>query len=858
MKTVLINKKKTEIKNRVISSINTIALLRQDINEQMHRDVKQRLEEGYAIVSNIYKNNKETKSQAEINEMIKDALSPLRFFNGRGYYFISNMYGDKFLDYETSYCVIDRASLVDSRGGYPMRKILSLFEHSDEGFVSYLWKTPGNNDDYSHMKTSYVKKLAYCDMFIGVGEYLDAVEEDLKDRTLKLLNSIAISDDEHLLISNYDGFLVNVNSPKQKLANEIINYLKENNKSVFSQQYLKAIQPQGGYWEFSLPIGKDRDSSSFVGFVKAVPNWNWIIGDYVNESKIDEMLLVNMSNLYTEMRIRIIYLILTILFVLCLVLYISNVLERGVNKVFKTFYRELNIAVKNRKLINEDSLRVREYQEVAKTTNALIIKQREIFNRLEYSEQKFRILVKNLPIMIFGIDKDQKITIFNKAAQNFLGIRASAIQGKYFNLNDYFHDDVASSIKSKIKRSHSRFVLRSYKTKVGQVFSHEWNHFEVNNGEVMYVGYDLTEQYERETQITNQKVLLETLIDTMPLPIFYKGVDGVYLGCNKAYAGFMGKAVDGIVGKKVEDLYPGNTIKIINHKDTQLIAHGGIQMYETEFTASNKSVRHGRMYKALYADHTGENIGILGIAMDITDSVTYAKDLQDLNKTKDRFFSIIAHDLKNPFNSLIGLLGILREDYDELDDTTRKEYLSVLAGTTSNLYRLLTNLLEWSSTQTNTISYNSSVFNISDLLEDSLNLLKIQAEKKGVEISFNFKKNILVVADRNMILTIIRNLLNNAIKFTSKGGHINLEMNKSDNQLNINVKDTGLGMSQKVLEKLFRIDEKHSTLGTDNEVGTGLGLILCKEFIDKHSGDITVYSQEGVGSEFSVIIPQPV
>jgi len=225
-------------------------------------------------------------------------------------------------------------------------------------------------------------------------------------------------------------------------------------------------------------------------------------------------------------------------------------------------------------------------------------------------------------------------------------------------------------------------------------------------------------------------------------------------------------------------------------------------------------------------------------------------NLKELNATKDKFFSIIAHDLKNPFQSLLGFSETLYNDRESLTEDQINEYTRLLYESSQNLYNLLGNLLQWAKSQLGSINLSPIKMNLHDSIDDVLSLFKISAEKKNIQIENEVEEKYNVLADKHVVSTVLRNLISNAIKFTNKGGKISISAKQEDHKVRISVKDNGKGISSEDLEKLFRIDETYSTRGTENESGTGLGLILCKELINKSEGEINVESSLGKGSNF--------
>jgi signal transduction histidine kinase len=232
------------------------------------------------------------------------------------------------------------------------------------------------------------------------------------------------------------------------------------------------------------------------------------------------------------------------------------------------------------------------------------------------------------------------------------------------------------------------------------------------------------------------------------------------------------------------------------------------------------------------------------------------KELVKLDAEKDKFFSIIAHDLRSPFNSFLGLTQIMAEDLPSLTMAQIQEIAVKMSNSATNLYRLLENLLEWSQMKNGAFTFTPEVILLSLMVDGCIDLIQESAKHKNIEITNDIAVGVEVFADRNMIQTIIRNLVSNALKFTHKGGKISLSAISSNrHSIEISIKDTGIGMSRDLIDNLFRIDFKTNRLGTEDEPSTGLGLLLCKEFVEKQGGKIWVKSEVGQGSTFSFSIP---
>lgn len=229
--------------------------------------------------------------------------------------------------------------------------------------------------------------------------------------------------------------------------------------------------------------------------------------------------------------------------------------------------------------------------------------------------------------------------------------------------------------------------------------------------------------------------------------------------------------------------------------------------------------------------------------------------LRELNAQKDKFFSIIAHDLKSPFNAIVGFSELLMEQINEKNYEGIHEYAKIISQSSMRAMDLLMNLLEWSRAQSGRMLFIPENMKLVDLIEENILLFQGIARQKSITINKLLPDKITVFADESMIGTVLRNLISNAIKFTSQGGEINISAEKRLKEVLVSVSDNGIGIAPQRLEKLFRIDEGDSTRGTNDEKGTGLGLILCKEFIENHGGTIGAESKEGKGSTFYFSLP---
>ena len=232
-----------------------------------------------------------------------------------------------------------------------------------------------------------------------------------------------------------------------------------------------------------------------------------------------------------------------------------------------------------------------------------------------------------------------------------------------------------------------------------------------------------------------------------------------------------------------------------------------------------------------------------------------SEELSLLNAKKDKFFRIIHHDLLNPFTAMHSTASFLSKYYEKFDDQKRKNYINMILGSSERLIKLMDNMFEWVKTQSGEIDYQPEKVDLKEITEHNLELLGNNINSKRIRISSKFCKNCYVNADRNMIDTIVRNLIANAIKFTFEGGKISITSKCSSKKISFSVEDNGMGIDEDNMNKLFDVSQTFTTPGTNDEKGTGLGLILVKEFLDLNNGKISVSSEPGKGTKFTIELP---
>ncbi len=364
---------------------------------------------------------------------------------------------------------------------------------------------------------------------------------------------------------------------------------------------------------------------------------------------------------------------------------------------------------------------------------------------------------------------------------------------------------------------------------------------------------------------------LEKAIETTEVGVTITDVAGQIEYINPADAKMHGYTVAEVMGQFSSIFAPAG-----EQKDTPPSEHGNDMNTFIQWKRERVNIRKdGATFPAVLIsnpilDKSGQPIGKVTICEDITDLKQAEAalldahktlqeqnvQLQKLNASKDKFFSIISHDLRSPFSTLLGLTEFVVTNFDKYDRDKLKQHIHILRSSAERLYALLENLLTWARLQRGAMQCEPVEFDLFGTFQENMAIFVPKADEKEITLNNEIQKNMLVYADPRMVDTVVRNLISNALKFTESGGIITISATPQEQQVEVRVTDTGRGMDEKGMAKLFRIDAHYTRVGTDGEQGTGLGLILCQELVEQNGGKIWVESEVDKGTTFRFTIPK--
>jgi len=367
---------------------------------------------------------------------------------------------------------------------------------------------------------------------------------------------------------------------------------------------------------------------------------------------------------------------------------------------------------------------------------------------------------------------------------------------------------------------------------------------------------DISELKQAEQNLKENDEILNQLLKNSPILIYLKDENIRAFRLSENFEQLVGIPVKQMLGKSNQELFPSDFAKKMVVDDLEILKNNNLIETVEEL--------NGRFFTTIKfpIQINGNSRYLAGFSIDITDRKQAEqiiqqqnKELKKLNSDKDRFITILSHDLKSPFNSILGFLDLLTKNIRKYDIDKIEKQINIVNSSAKNTFRLLEDILLWVRANSGKIPFEPQKLNFATICNEVIENLKLTANTKDITIKQFATDEIYIFADINMLNTVLRNIVSNSIKFTNKGGRIDIYAEK--NHLNgiITISDNGVGIEPDKINKLFDISQINSRNGTENEKGTGLGLLLCKEFVEKHSGQIWVESEIGKGSDFKFTMP---
>ena len=495
-------------------------------------------------------------------------------------------------------------------------------------------------------------------------------------------------------------------------------------------------------------------------------------------------------------------------------------------------------------------------------------------------EDNYKALINSLPVGI-AVNKNNKITFVNPAGIHILGAQgANELIGK--PIIQFVHMDSKKNFQEKMIDVAPGKTSSTFEDKLirlnGSVFDAEITliHSLINDTTaIQLIINDVSDRKSTEQALKRSEERYRLLTVASSDYQWTINPEGIITYISPFQDNYLGHSAKEIIKNKLSKLLtPASvTSSLIELEEMKSTVHSGSKMEPRKLileSISNEGETK-RLEVTTTAMYSSANrfIGFSGTCQEITNEKKAEQiieenkrlrenelHLKEIIETKDKFLSIIAHDLRSPFNSIIGFLEFLENRYDEFTDMERKENISLIHENAKTALNLLENLLLWAKSQTDRMAFKPVRQKLSFIVNSVKETYKSALNQKDLTLKIEIPDEIEIFADTNMLNSIFQNLVSNAIKYSRQGGTITIDAQEIQHQIEIIVSDQGTGMSKETVDKLFKVGQDVSMPGTYNEKGSGLGLILCKDFVVRHNGSISVESEPGKGSKFTIRIPE--
>ncbi|GBD90410.1 aerobic respiration control sensor protein ArcB [bacterium BMS3Abin04] len=435
---------------------------------------------------------------------------------------------------------------------------------------------------------------------------------------------------------------------------------------------------------------------------------------------------------------------------------------------------------------------------------------------------------EDLGLSIHRVENEKRIKKINKSTELFTETEKTFVtkDAKNINCNIY---------STKLKRNNSDYD----------------NILEIIIPQKSYSGSEPIVKY--------QKDFLHTLLNNIPNPVFFKNKNGIFLGCNKVFELLVNEKVDELFGKSEYDIFPNEIARQEVSTDKELFRTGKSLAYEAKFDFGNETFQNVLINKSVFYNQEGEISGVIGIVIDLTDRKEFEdtllkseKKLKDSNAAKDKFFSIISHNLRSPFTTLLGFSDMLVDDFDNFGDDEKKSFTMEIQKSARHAYSLLDNLLLWTKCQLGNLKIKEEFIELTFLIDEVFNNQSIYAKSKNIILENRIPEHINIFNDKSLLTKVFDYIVNNGIKFSNELGRVIIRSEIVNDKVKVTVEDSGIGMSETELSKLFKLEEQNIKYGTKREKGTGFGLIICKELLANLNGSIDIHSVKDIGTTVTV------
>jgi len=850
---------KAFIKREVDKAVDFIDYMKSRTEMRLKTTIRARTLEAYDIAINIYRENRDSHSRTTIEKMIKDALRPIRFAGGRGYYFATNLAGIEIL-------FADRPQLEgknllnmqDTRGKFVIRDMIRIVQEKGEGFYEYTWTRPGRAGKH-FPKIAFVKHFEPFDWFIGTGEYLEDVQLDIQQEVIQRLEKVRHSKDGYLFASDYRGLSLSGPAKGRNMyAVTDINGVK------IVQELIAVARAGGGFVNYVLPKFEGQKSAPKISYARGIEDWEWYVGTGIFVDEIETTVARLKEKQAAEIRRHFVKILITLagltVIIFVLIRFLAVRIRRNLDSLTDFFQKAATESVK----IDPAALHFPEFTRLADSANRMIDMHHTAKTALREGEEKYRLLVENQTDMIVKVDTEGRFLFVSPSYCRTFGKTEDELLGTTFMPLVHADDREATAraMEKLYQPPYTAYLEQRAQTKAGWRWL-SWVDTAVLNEnqevvEIIGVGRDITPRKNAEAL----RVRLETAIEQAAELIMITDSKGTIQYVNPAFEETTGYDRQEVIGQNPRILKSNRHSEEFYQEMWDTISSGRVWrghlvnrkkdggLYEEEATIS--PIR----------STTGAIINYVGVKRNVTRELELAKQLRETQKMEaiGTLAGGIAHDFNNILSAIIGYSEIALQDV--ATDSRLREYLERVLGAGSRAKELVQQILAFSRQA----ELEPKPLNITPIVKEALKLLRASLPA-FIDFRQNLTSEATIQADPTHMHQVVMNLCTNAAHAMEKGGGtltvaledmvVSAENAEKIQDLTpgpfvcLTVRDTGHGMPHEVVERIF------DPFFTTKEIGegTGMGLAVVHGIIRTHQGAIVVESDPGFGTLFKVYFP---
>ncbi len=858
----------TEVE-RVVEYVKKMTRLSEHRLQQM---LKERVYEAHSVASHVYEKQKGIKNISEIRESIIAALRPIRFFDGRGYFFAASMDGvEQLYPVQPQFEGKNVIDLQDAQGTYVIREEIKLIETSGEGFVRHFWTKPEQDPSRPYLKISFIKYFEPLNWYIGTGEYVEDAQKATQSDVLEHLTRLRFGDEGYFFGSTFDGRpLFSNGKVTENTTDSIWGLTDPNGVKIIQEQSQTAQNTNGGFVKYSWPKLQNEHPSPKISYVKGVPEWRWTIGAGVYLDTIDSEIAARKNALFLKLRQDLIRSIILFLLLFCLTLFWHRRMAKQLHASVSAFLSFLDKARTESVNIDIDTIEIKEFKDIAISANQMLSGRNEAESLLRKSEERFQLAMKSVSDGVWDWDIASGSVFFSPG---WTSILQEEIAGETYEFwSSKIHPDDKQGVLEFLQQhldGHSIHWEKEHrlKTRTG-----DWK-WVLGRGAVVsknaeglptrMVGTmtDISGRKKIEMKLQQSEKRSESILQANPNPVVVYDSKGCPEFINKSFTTVFGWTLDEIRGGTIP-FVPDEEKEISSVKITEIYKTGKPVQFLTKRHTKSNDVLDVNVSAAVYKNVKGENTGMVVNLIDVTEQLKLEEQNRQIRKMESigRLAGGVAHDFNNMLSVILGNIEIVLEDTDASNHSFNNlKEAQAAANRSAGLTR---QLLAFARKQV----ISPKILNLNQTIEGMLEMLK-RLIGEDIDLAWHPDGALWhVKMDPSQVDQILTNLCVNARDSIKDTGKVTIETQnvhfdskyciahpgfKPGDYAAICFSDSGCGMDKDTVDNLF---EPFFTTKSPGE-GTGLGLSTIYGIVKQNLGFINVSSEPGEGSVFKIFLP---